>query len=102
MTPAVPVSVTCCPDRPIRMPAPVPVLGATLPETTTTVSFCHLTTQVSTGETGTAKQNGGDGVGTTQNRGAPLGTENLTLEVPGLAAVGGGRERLTAAKERGA
>src|SRR5712692_10293886 len=35
------------------------------------VSFCHLTTKVSTREAGKAKGNGGDGVGTTQDRGGP-------------------------------
>src|SRR5919106_5053064 len=70
MTSAVPVSVTCCPAGSIPIPAPT---GAAQirPETTTRVSSCNLTTTVSTGETGTAERNRGDGVGTTQDRGAP-------------------------------
>src|SRR3546814_767456 len=75
MTPAVPLSFTCCPAGSLHMNAPADAGGLrgrnSLLKTTTWVSFCKLTTAVSTGETGTAKGNGGDDVGTTQDRGGP-------------------------------
>jgi len=71
MTPAVSVSVTCCPAGSLHMPAPA---DGGLRGLRKRQLGCHpskLTTMVSTGEAGTAKGNAGDGVGTTQDRGGP-------------------------------
>src|SRR5688572_2339181 len=74
MTPAIPVSFTCCPAGSRTTPLPR-LLG--LPgeirygKTTTRVSFYKLTTRVSTGETGATTERWSDSFGTTQDRGGP-------------------------------